>query len=39
VIPPRVDYSLTARGRELVDRLVPLMEWIAEHAVDIVGEG
>jgi DNA-binding HxlR family transcriptional regulator len=37
VIPPRVDYSLTPSGHELVERLVPLMEWIAEHASDIVG--
>lgn len=28
VIPPRVDYSLTSRGRELADLLLPLMEWI-----------
>jgi DNA-binding HxlR family transcriptional regulator len=27
VIPPRVDYSLTARGRELAALLVPLVEW------------
>jgi DNA-binding HxlR family transcriptional regulator len=38
VIPPRVDYSLTDRGRELADLLVPLVEWVFEHADDIVGE-
>jgi len=36
-IPPRVDYSLTDRGRELADRMLPLMDWIAENAAAIVG--
>ena len=36
-VPPRVDYSLTPRGSELVDRLLPLMEWIVRNADDIVG--
>ncbi|PYI39395.1 transcriptional regulator [Arthrobacter psychrolactophilus] len=36
VIPPRVDYSLTSRGSELVALLVPLLEWINVHAEDIV---
>ena len=36
-VPPRVDYSLTARGTELVAQLLPLMEWIADNADDIVG--
>ena len=36
VIPPRVDYSLTDRGRELVAVLLPLVAWIAEHASEIV---
>lgn len=36
-VPPRVDYSLTDRGTELVARLLPLMEWIADNADDIVG--
>lgn len=35
-IPPRVDYSLTALGRELADRLLPLMDWIGVNATDIV---
>ncbi|GEK22916.1 winged helix-turn-helix transcriptional regulator [Cellulomonas xylanilytica] len=35
-VPPRVDYSLTARGGELVTRLLPLMEWIVDNADDIV---
>jgi DNA-binding HxlR family transcriptional regulator len=36
-IPPRVDYSLTARGTEVVERLLPLMSWIGENADEIVG--
>lgn len=36
VIPPRVDYSLTARGRELVDLLIPLVEWTVVNADDIL---
>ncbi|KQR11769.1 helix-turn-helix domain-containing protein [Cellulomonas sp. Leaf334] len=35
-VPPRVDYSLTTRGSELVTRLLPLMEWIVDNADDIV---
>ena len=31
-IPPRVDYSLTDRGRELAGHLQPLVEWIADNA-------
>lgn len=38
VIPPRVDYSLTDRGRELAAYLVPLLEWVGEHADEIVAE-
>jgi DNA-binding HxlR family transcriptional regulator len=36
VIPPRVDYSLTRRGEELSDLLLPLVAWVAEHAEAIV---
>lgn len=36
VIPPRVDYSLTERGLELTALLVPLVDWVAEHAEEIV---
>jgi DNA-binding HxlR family transcriptional regulator len=36
-IPPRVDYSLTDRGQHLVERLLPLMDWIASNADEIVG--
>jgi DNA-binding HxlR family transcriptional regulator len=35
-IPPRVDYSLTERGREVSARLLPLMSWIAENADEIL---
>ncbi|MBU1589195.1 MAG: helix-turn-helix transcriptional regulator [Actinobacteria bacterium] len=35
-IPPRVDYSLTERGRALSERLLPLMDWIADNADDIL---
>lgn len=28
-VPPRVEYSLTPRGRELEERLRPLLEWAA----------
>jgi DNA-binding HxlR family transcriptional regulator len=38
IVPPHVEYSLTARGRELADRLVPLMDWIADHAPAIVAD-
>lgn len=36
VIPPRVDYSLTDRGRELTGLLLPLVLWVFDHADDIV---
>ncbi|SEW08967.1 winged helix-turn-helix transcriptional regulator [Natrinema salifodinae] len=29
-IPPRVEYSLTPRGRELEMRIQPLLEWAAD---------
>ena len=35
-IPPRVDYSLTDRGRELSTKLLPLMAWIADNADEIL---
>ena len=35
-VPPRVDYSLTARGREVTGLLLPLMGWIAVNADDIL---
>ena len=36
VVPPYVEYSLTARGRELAALFVPLMSWIADNADEIV---
>jgi DNA-binding HxlR family transcriptional regulator len=36
-IPPRVDYSLTARGHELAAHLLPLVRWVGANAGDIVG--
>ena len=38
VIPPRVDYSLTDRGTELVTLLLPLFGWVVANADEIVGE-
>lgn len=35
-IPPRVDYSLTPRGRELAGYLLPLFGWVVENADEIV---
>lgn len=36
-IPPRVDYSLTPRGRELTGHLMPLFGWVQENAEEIIG--
>jgi DNA-binding HxlR family transcriptional regulator len=36
VIPPHVEYSLTGMGEELVERLIPLVAWLAEFAPGIV---
>jgi DNA-binding HxlR family transcriptional regulator len=38
VMPPRVDYSLTERGRELAARLLPLLDWVTRHAEEILGD-
>lgn len=35
-VPPHVEYSLTDRGRELVDHMLPLLEWISVNAEAIV---
>nr|WP_034649543.1 helix-turn-helix domain-containing protein [Cellulomonas sp. HZM] len=35
-VPPRVDYWLTDRGRSLVQHLLPLVSWVADHADEIV---
>ena len=31
-VPPRVEYALTDLGRELMERMLPLVEWVASHA-------
>jgi DNA-binding HxlR family transcriptional regulator len=36
--PPTVEYSLTDLGQELVQRLLPLVEWIAGNADSILGD-
>ncbi|GAA1465200.1 winged helix-turn-helix transcriptional regulator [Microbacterium thalassium] len=36
-VPPRVEYALTERGRELMQHMLPLMQWIAENATEMVG--
>ncbi|WP_427133965.1 winged helix-turn-helix transcriptional regulator [Pseudarthrobacter sp. S9] len=38
VIPPRVDYRLTSRGCDLVALLKPMVDWIAEHAAEILND-
>jgi DNA-binding HxlR family transcriptional regulator len=35
-VPPRVEYALSALGRELMDRMLPLVEWVAGNADEIV---
>ncbi|MEW1836083.1 helix-turn-helix domain-containing protein [Microbacterium sp. NPDC079995] len=35
-VPPRVEYSLTSRGAELMERVMPLMTWIQANADEIV---
>lgn len=35
-VPPRVEYRLTDRGRDLMERVIPLMQWVATNADDIV---
>lgn len=31
-VPPHVEYSLTPLGRDLMERMLPLVEWVADHA-------
>ncbi|GAA1830066.1 winged helix-turn-helix transcriptional regulator [Agromyces salentinus] len=38
-VPPRVEYALTDLGRELMERMLPLVEWVAVHAEEIVPAG
>lgn len=36
VIPPRVDYSLTERGYELAELLIPLVTWAFNNADEMI---
>jgi DNA-binding HxlR family transcriptional regulator len=36
VIPPRVEYTLTDLGESLLDFVLALIDWSAEHTVDIL---
>ena len=36
-VPPHVEYCLTERGEELMERMLPLIGWIADRADEIVG--
>ncbi|WP_341956678.1 helix-turn-helix domain-containing protein [Microbacterium sp. LWH13-1.2] len=38
-VPPHVEYSLTPLGRDLMQRMLPLVEWVAEHADDMIDRG
>jgi DNA-binding HxlR family transcriptional regulator len=31
-VPPRVEYALTELGQELMERMLPLVEWVAANA-------
>ena len=35
VVPPHVEYRLTELGDDLVERLLPLVIWSAEHGQEI----
>jgi DNA-binding HxlR family transcriptional regulator len=37
-VPPRVEYALTELGRELMERMLPLVEWVARNAGEIVSD-
>jgi DNA-binding HxlR family transcriptional regulator len=36
-VPPHVEYSLTPLGRDLMERMLPLVEWVAVHADGMLG--
>ena len=38
-VPPRVEYSLTDLGRDLMDRMLPLVEWVAANAGRVIPVG
>ncbi|MFS0793644.1 winged helix-turn-helix transcriptional regulator [Microbacterium sp. 1P10AE] len=35
-VPPRVEYALTDLGRDLMERVLPLMEWVADNAAGML---
>ncbi len=37
-VPPHVEYRLTPLGVELMERMLPLIEWIAQNAGAITGQ-
>jgi DNA-binding HxlR family transcriptional regulator len=38
-IPPRVEYSLTPLGHDLVEAMSPLLTWVAANAETVLGAG
>lgn len=36
-VPPHVEYSLTDLGRDLMERMLPLVQWVADNADDMLG--
>jgi DNA-binding HxlR family transcriptional regulator len=36
-VPPHVEYSLTPLGRDLMKRMLPLVEWVADNADGMIG--
>ncbi|MFF2371601.1 winged helix-turn-helix transcriptional regulator [Agromyces sp. NPDC058110] len=37
-VPPRVEYALSDLGEGLMERMLPLVQWVAVHAGEIVPE-
>ncbi|WP_449407686.1 winged helix-turn-helix transcriptional regulator [Microbacterium maritypicum] len=38
-VPPHVEYSLTPLGRDFMERMLPLVEWVADHADEMLDRG
>jgi DNA-binding HxlR family transcriptional regulator len=36
-VPPHVEYSLTPLGRDLMERMLPLVAWVADHSDRMLG--
>jgi DNA-binding HxlR family transcriptional regulator len=36
-VPPHVEYSLTPLGRDLMERMLPLVEWVADNSDRMLG--